>query len=880
MTTAAPGLRLGPYELIARIGAGGMGEVWRATDTRLDRSVAVKICHVQFSERFEREARAVAALNHPNICTLYDVGPDYLVMELVEGPTLAERIAAGSLPLDEALAIARQITEALEAAHEKGIVHRDLKPANVKLTANGNVKVLDFGLAKALDSGITPPDPNSSPTLTLSATRAGMILGTAAYMSPEQARGIAADKRADIWSFGVVLYEMLAGKQMFASESVSDTLASVLKTDPDWNALPAGTPATIRKLLRRCMERDRKRRLHDIADARLEIDEALSAPTEAPAVPAQARRLIPWAVAALLLVSTVWLTWALWRAAPPDSFSFQVLLPPPEKASLMQLQNTGGGMAVSPDGHTLAFVATQDGRTRLWVRRLDSVVARPLARTDNASFPFWSPDNRFLGFFADNKLKKIDLAGGMPQVLCEAAGLGRGGTWNREGLIVFAINSGGLQRVSASGGQPSQLSAVDRYWPSFLPDGRHFLYKARSLSPEQTTIRVGSVDTKPGVDQDVELLKADSNGVYAPLAAGGAGSKDAGWLLFLRNTTLFAQRLDTRRLKLEGEAIPVAEGVGHMTSVMFADMSVSDNGVLVFGHDANQKSRLAWIGRDGTETQAKAALAEYFMPRLSPDGSKLAISIMESQASDVWQIDLLRNTSSRFTFDAGRHASPLWSPDGKRIVFGANRGIYLKAANGSGNEELIVSMPPSGQLLPTYDWSRDGRYILYVRVVAKTGTDLWIFDLIERKSAPFLAAPFTESQGQFSPDGRWVAYSSDASGRYEIYVRSFTGTAQFQVSNGGGAQARWRGDGKEIYYATSDGKMMAASVEAGGETFQAEAPRVLFEARALLGVSGSGPQGYIYDVTRDGQRFLVIDRGDGGGRSLTLVTNWQAGLTK
>ncbi len=887
MTTAAPGLRLGPYELIARIGAGGMGEVWRATDTRLDRSVAIKICHVQFSERFEREARAVAALNHPNICTLYDVGPDYLVMELVEGPTLAERIATGPLPLEEALAIARQITEALEAAHEKGIVHRDLKPANVKLTANGNVKVLDFGLAKALDNGITPADPNTSPTLTLSATRAGMILGTAAYMSPEQARGIAADKRADIWAFGVVLYEMLAGKRMFASESVSDTLASVLKTDPDWSALPAGTPATIRKLLRRCMERDRKRRLHDIADARLEIDEALSAPPESPAAPAQPHSriftLLPWSIAAL--VSIAWLAISLSRPDSPEHPSFQVQLQPPEKGAFTPIQSNTGGFAVSPDGRNLAFVATREGRTLLWVRQFDSLEARPFAGTDNAFFPFWSPDNRYIAFFAEGKLKKVDLAGGSPQVICEGIGIGRGGTWNREGVIVFGGN-GELNSVPSVGGSPVRIGPVQpaysQYWPSFLPDGRHFLYASRSTL-DKISIRVGSLDKKGGADQDMELLNAPSNGVYAPLLGAGIQSRNAVWLLSLQDNTLFARRFSAERFKLEGDAVPVASGVGYTAAILLAHMSVSENGVLVYGHEAGQNRRLVWIERDGRVTPVNAAPAGYLMPRLSPDGGKLAVSVAaQSSRSNIWLIDLLRGTPARLTFDASTDSFPLWSPDGKTIAFDSSPGgipnLFVKPANGSGNQERI--MPPSAGLWQAlYDWSRDGRYILYLKLGAKTGPDLWIFDLQERKSVPFLDTQATESQGQFSPDGRWVAYSSDASGRYEIYVRSFTGAAQFQVSNGGGAQARWRGDGKEIYYANA-GKMMAVSVDTTGDTFRSEAPRVLFEARALIGVNGSGPQGYLYDVTRDGKRFLVIERGDAEAQPLTLVTNWQAGLKK
>ncbi|MDQ6700798.1 MAG: hypothetical protein M3Z36_11520, partial [Acidobacteriota bacterium] len=666
-----------------------------------------------------------------------------------------------------------------------------------------------------------------------------------------------------------------------------------LKTDPDWSALPAATPAPIRKLLCRCLQRDRKRRLRDIADARLEIDEALSAPAEAPAVLVPTRShsrvhtVAPWAIAAL--VSTAWFGFSFWRTAPPDPSSFKVLLPPPEKTAFTPVEPNTGGVSVSPDGRSLAFVATQDGRTLLWIRRLDSLDARTLPRTDNAYFPFWSPDSRFLGFFAEGKLKKIELGGGAPQIICEVTGLGRGATWNREGVIVFGVNGLGLQRVSAAGGQPVEISVVDQYgshfWPYFLPDGKHFLYLAWSILPDKSAIRVASLDAKPGVDEPIELLKAGSNGIYAPLLGGRIGLRRGGWLLFHRNTTLFAQRFDVGRLKLQGEAVPIAEGVVTLVNVMFANTSVSENGVLVYGQDGSESSRLIWIGRDGRSTPVKAAMAAYFMPRLSPDGSKVAVSVAESQtgSSNIWQMDLVRGTSTRFTFGVSPDVFPLWSPDGKRIVFGSSRGgtqnLFLKASNGSGDEERITP-PLAGQRYAPYDWSRDGRYILFTRRGATTGPDLWIFNLNDRQSVPFLNTKFTESQGQFSPDVRWVAYSSDASGRYEIYVRSFTGTAQFLVSNDGGAQPRWRGDGKELYYIGPDGKMMAVNAEGGGETFTYDTPRLLFEIRALIGAGGSTPEGYRYDVTRDGQRFVVLEKGDAGAQPFILVTNWQAGLRK
>jgi Tol biopolymer transport system component/predicted Ser/Thr protein kinase len=880
------GTRLGPYEILAPIGAGGMGEVYQARDTRLDRIVAVKISAEQFSERFEREARAVAALNHPHICTLYDVGPNYLVMEYIEGPTLAERIRAGAIPLEEALPIARQIAEALEAAHEKGIVHRDLKPANIKLTTEGKVKVLDFGLAAiAQASG----DPASSPTLTLSATRAGMILGTAGYMSPEQARGQPADKRADIWSYGVVLYEMLTGRQVFLGETISDTLAAVLRADLDWTALPPDTPASIRRLLRRCLERDRKRRMPDIAVARLELDEPPDVAAQL-AAPPRRRTLLPWAIAALLFASTAWLALAPWRTAAPET-GIRFTLPPPPKAVFTPILPGSGGIAISPDGRTLAFVASQEGRPQLWVRRLDSLDGRPLPGTDNATRPFWSPDNRFLGFFADSKLKKIEVAGGPSQVVADV-NAGRGGTWNREGVIVLCSADRTLYRVAAAGGQPVQLTKLDssvqesaQEVPWFLPDGRQFLYISRRRNQGNGVICVASLE-RP--QQRTELMRSDFNGLYAPDPVGNLRPRSAGWLLFLRDTTLFAQKLDEARLKLEGEAVPVTEHVGSNRNLGLANFSVSQSGVLVHNSEtASQMNRLVWLSRTGRQSSAVAQPGAYLMPRLSPDAGAVAVSVSDPQTgnTDIWKIDLLRGIRSRFTFDPAADMFPLWSADGKQIAFGSSRQglqrIYLKAANGVGDEHPVLDVQVgSGQAC--YDWSRDGRYILYMSLGGSTGPDLWTIDLQASKASPFLQTPFNESQGQFSPDGRWIAYSSDESGRYEIYVRSFHGAAgKFQISNDGGAQPRWRGDGKELYYVAPDAKMMAVAVKTTGDSLEHDIPKVLFQSHGLAGATGSGPQGFFYDVTRDGQRFLLIDRPEGEStETLTLVTNWQSGWKK
>ena len=881
------GTHLGPYEILAPIGAGGMGEVYKARDTRLDRIVAIKTSKEQFTERFDREARAVAALNHPNICHLYDVGPNYLVMEYVEGPTLAERISTGPIPIAEALATARQIAEALEAAHEKGIVHRDLKPANIKLTPEGKVKVLDFGLAKAFESSTTSSGgPTNSPTLTLASTRAGVILGTAAYMSPEQARGIPADKRADIWSFGVVLFEMLTGRDTFTGPTVSDTLAAVLRADLQWSSLPIDTPAAVRRLLQRCLVRDRNNRLHDIADARLELDE----PPEPPSVSTpQPRGPSRWwrAAAAVPVLAFLLLAIVHFREAPEVSVQSSLL--PPEKSAFTPMSLTLGGTALSPDGRTLAFLASQEGRNLIWVRRLDSIAARPLPGTENAYTPFWSPDGRFLGFFAEGKLKKIEVAGGPPQVLCQS-NFGRGGTWNREGTIVFSGLDRGIYRVPATGGEPVKVTALDpashesaHYWPTFLPDGRHFLYLARTDNREKDALCVGSVDARPASAKRIEVMKTAADAFYVPAAGSGIWPMQAGWLLFLRETTLFAQRVDPKALRLEGEAVPVVERVGYLGNIGYASFSVSQNGVLAYGHESNLARRLVWMSRDGKPAPIVAEQAFYVMPRLSPDGARLATMIVDAQTgnADIWQIDLAHGITTRFTFDPASDVFPVWSPDGRQIVFSSTRAgpakLYLKTASGTGNEEKIGSSGPAIQW--AFDWSRDGRHILYSETTASAGYDLWTLPAAgERKPVPFLQTPFNETQGQFSPDGRWVAYSSDESGRYEIYVRSFGGTpAKFQISQNGGMQPRWRGDGKELYYLSPDGKMMAVSVKETAEAVERGTPQVLFEDRSLSGATGAA---FFYDVTRDGQRFLIVATAEGNSQPLTLVTNWQAGLKK
>ncbi len=885
------GTRLGPYEILAPIGAGGMGQVWSARDSRLNRTVAIKVSAEQFSERFEREARNVAALNHPNICTLFDVGPDYLVMELVEGPTLAERIGAGPIPLEEALAIAHQIAEALEAAHEKGIVHRDLKPENVKLTSEGKVKVLDFGLAKAREPESAAGNPAMSPTLTISATRAGMILGTAGYMSPEQARGKVVDRRADIWAFGVVLYEMLCGRQLYSGELASDMLAAVILKEPDWEPLPANTPGRIRELLARCLRKDPKMRLRDIGDARITIEEYLAKPDgleKTAAAPAAARRMRPWpaAAAVVLAVGLAGLSAIHFSEKAPEAAAVRFQIPAPEKAGY------GNGIAVSPDGKRLAFVAIAEGRTMLWVRPLDSLAAQPLPGTDGAAFPFWSPDSRFIGFFGVGKLKKVEASGGPPQTLCDVPNTGIGGSWSRDGVIVFGTNSTGLFRVPQAGGAAAPVTTLDasrgesfQGRPWFLPDGRHFLYYVNSTT-ENSGIFLGTLD---GKDRK-RLVAARQGAVYAPLS----GSGEKGHLLFLREGTLMAQPLDAGNFELAGDAFPVAEQVGSVISYPF--ISASANGVLVYrGGGAGGNTQLAWFDREGKPLGTVGPIGVYNDVALAPDGKRVAVRKAEPQSGnlDIWLLDVAHGVPTRFTFDPAQEAFPVWSPDSSRVVFSSNRdgaaNLYQKGAGGTGSEEPLLK---SNLEKRSYDWSGDGKYLLYSVSEPKTRSDLWVLPEPvgasgEQKPRPFLATPYNESQGQFSPGPagtpRWIAYSSDESGRNEIYVQPFLETAsaaagKFQISSEGGLQPRWRRDGKEIYYIAPDGKLMAAEVKTGPQ-FEHGVPQALFQTRIFGG--GAGLVNFRYSPAPDGKRFLIDNQAEETASApITAVLHWTAGLKR
>ena len=877
------GTRLGVYEVVALLGVGGMGEVYRARDSKLNRDVAIKVLLAAVANdpdrlaRFNREAQVLASLNHPNIAAIYGLEDNAIVMELVEGPTLAERLALGAIAVDEAIAIARQMADALATAHEAGVIHRDLKPANIKVRPDGTVKVLDFGLAKALDpTGGSSAEAMNSPTLSLHATQQGVILGTAAYMAPEQARGRVVDRRADIWAFGVVLFEMLAGRRAFDGDDISITLASVLKDDLNWAALPADVPTPVRRLLRRCLEKDPKRRLSSIGDARLELDDASAAPREdlagstasrVAATPQTSRPIVPWIVAAVATVVAA-LLWAPWRAPldpPKATFEIQTLSP---GASALTM------IALSPDGRHLVARITELGTNNLWLRPIDRVTGITLAGTERATYPFWSADSRSVGFFADGKLKKVDLLGSPPQMVADVAAPLGGGAWSREGVMLFApAASGPLFRIAASGGQPVQVTELDpsrsqssHRFPRFLPDGVHFLYFVVSSKPEHTGIYVGSLNSK-----DAKFLVASSaRPEFAP----------PDLLLFLRESTLMAQRLDLGRFELSGDPFQAAEQVASNPATGAAGVAVSEDGVLAYRTGGVSGGRqLAWLDRSGKPDGMVGTSALYENPRLSPDGKRLAVFKPEG-GGDIWIDDLERGSSTRFTFDAGSDNVPLWSPDGSRIAFVSNRdggvfNLYQKNSSQAGDDELLLKTP-NNKLLN--DWSADGRYLLYQELDPKTNGDLWVLPLFgDRKPARVLGTPFNEQFASFSPDGRWIGYVSDESGIRQVYVQGFPAFGgKWQISTGTSDTSfpRWRSDGKELFY-DRQGQLMAVDLTGTlpGGPFKAGTPQELFS-----GLSNLPPHNY--DVTPGGQRFLVIAATNlaAGPSPIVVVLNWKTGL--
>jgi serine/threonine protein kinase/Tol biopolymer transport system component len=880
-----PGFRLGAYEILAPLGAGGMGEVYRARDTKLRRVVAIKALPREFERdsarlaRFEREAHVLAPLNHQHIASIYDLeefqGVRFLVMELVEGPTLADRIARGPIAQDEALAIAAQVGEAMEYAHEKNVVHRDLKPANIKVTSDGNVKVLDFGLAKALTDPAPATDSGDAPTLDMGRTEIGMILGTPAYMSPEQASGKPADRRADIWSFGAVLYEMLTGKRAFEGESVSHTLASVLKLDPDFNALPASTPAAIRNLIRRCLAKDPRKRLQAIGEARIILEDLGSGEPAAAVFSPTRAWLWPAIAAALLMISAVLALVVRehvreepprvvrFSFSPPEGFSFEPQLP---------------SIAVSPDGRHVAFEAITSAKRQLWVCDLDSASLRMLADlAGTPEIPFWAPDSRRLGFFEGTSLKKIDINGGAAMTIADTGSSGPGiGSWNQDDTILFSDvgPKGLLFRVPAAGGAPVPVTELDKARnetghsaPWFLPDGRHFLYLARSAKPETSAVYVGDLESSARK----QVIAFATKAIYV----------SPGYLLFARERTLMAQRFDAGKLQTDGDAVPVAERIQSFyppdpDRPTLGHFSASQTGVLMYTSGVGLlEAQLTWFDDAGKKLDNVGDPASLLSFSLSPDGGRLAIARINdtnNAYTGIWVRDLARGSESRLT-STGNNGFPVWSADGTRLFFSSNRDrawkVYGKDANGTGSDEVL----DTGFRLPT-DTSRDGRYLVSMLPGPGliNGRGIWVLPLFgDHKPFPYVDAGFGERFARLSPDGRWLAYQANESNRNEVYVVSFPQKGgKWLVSTGGGTKPAWRRDGRELYYYSADGKIMAVPIMRGSQ-FQFGLPRPLFAVRLAVTTAS-------FDVSRDGRFLLPVLVANPNSGLINVVLNWSRTL--
>jgi serine/threonine protein kinase len=883
----AAGSRLGPYEILAPIGAGGMGEVYRARDSRLKRDVALKVlpdafaCDPERLARFTREAEVLAALNHPNIAAIYGIEESALVMELVPGETLAEIVRRGPLPLKTALQYVNQIADALEAAHEKGIVHRDLKPANVKVTPEGRVKVLDFGLAAVMQGPSTASDVSNSPTLTISPTRAGVILGTAAYMSPEQARGTAVDQRADIWAFGLVLYEMLTSKPAFAGDTVTDILAAIMKEQPNLDEVPE----EVRPALARCLSKDRRARWGTMGDIRWALEKAPHAP------PLRSRSGWGWPVAGVAVLVAAIALWAPGRSAHAPAKLMRFEIPIPEKIAMA----SSGTFALSPDGSKLAYYARgSDGGLRLWLRAMDSTESRPLSGTEVSSQyprpPFWSPDSRWIAYPDQNRLKKVDITGGPPQTLCDFPSTVIGGSWNRDGVIL--LGGARVMRVSASGGAPSAVTTVDtsrkeqsHVYPFFLPDGRHFFYWRESSVPENNGIFVGSLDAKPDKQSLHRVAASDYSAAFVPHPDGKNGE-----LLFLREGTLLAQLFDLSRLNVTGEAVPVAEDVGWFRG--FGFFSAADSGILVYRRGGGGDLQFTWFDRQGKPSGTVGAPGSFAgVPTFSPDGKQIAVPRRERQSlfgnANLWLLNLAGDgAATKFTFDAAQDNDPVWSPDGSQIVFTSNRdgvlNLYRKPVNGAREEELLLTSD-----LPKHptSMSREGKFLLYLTSSPKNKSDIWILPDPSGTSGSgqpmlFQDDPGNKHEPRFSPDGRWIAYVSDESGRDEIYVREFVlgpngkpeVTARHQISNGGGISPTWHNDGKELIYWSNNSTAMSVEISTR-PAFRVAQPRMLFQ----LPVYPPSPP----VVSPDGKRFLAaMPAPQHGAEPFTVVLNFTDGLKR
>src|SRR5882672_7324500 len=874
------GTKLGPYEIVAPIGAGGMGEVYRARDTRLERDVAVKVLSANMSsdassqQRLQREAKAVSKLSHPHICTLHDIGHqdgvDFIVMELVEGETLEHKLTEGSLPLEQAVRCAAEIADALAKAHKLGITHRDLKPSNIMLTKTG-AKLMDFGLAKASGPGPLADALNEMTADHGKLTVEGTIVGTFQYMAPEQLEGKEADARTDIFALGEVIYEMATGQPAFAGKSRASLIAAILSSEPQSMAASHPTmPPALERVVRKCLMKDPEARWQSASDLASELNWIAGGGSQAAGgVPPESGK---WARASWLLAAAFFLlmmvaSLAWWQASNRRSptMYFHTAVPFP-----------ANDLALSPDQRLVAMVAysAQANDYVLWTYEVGGRRSVPLEGTQGASYPFWSPDGRSIGFFADGKLKKVDLSGGRSRVICDAPN-GRGGTWNKEGVILFSADAlAGLSRVSALGGSPVELTKPDptrfetsHRWPEFLPDGKHFVYLAANFSgkPDMNAIFLGSLDSP---DRRL-LVSSTANAAYA----------EPGYLVYLRDKTLVAQLFDRRSYVLSGEPHALSDEILFLPQVNRAIYSVSSGEVLVTqtGKGATM-SQLAWFDRSGKPAGIVGQPGWYDNVRLSPDGRRVATDQTDPDGRniDVWVHELSRGTATRLTFDPALDQTPVWNPDSQKVLFSSNRvgtfALYLKNADGSGSEQLLVDY--GGALANAWDWSRDGKYILI-----RKGSELGYFAWPERTTTALFQAKWTIRGGQFSPDGRWIAYASNETGNMEVYVSPFPSVnGKWQVSNAGGQEPKWRNDGKELFYMSTDGKIMAVPVSTG-VSFEAGTPVALFQTHRRQPMSSQDL--FSYDVTSDGQRFLIATKLDEPNAApLSITLNWASEMEK
>ncbi len=828
------------YRITAKLGEGGMGEVYRATDTKLGREVAIKIAAERFSDRFTREARAIAALNHSNLCHLYDVGPNYLVMEYVDGETLR-----GPVDAPEALPLIFQLIDGIEAAHERNVIHRDLKPANIKITAEGTVKILDFGLAKVADSE-PQSNPESSPTVTLNATQAGVILGTAAYMSPEQARGKRADRRSDIWSFGAVAYELLTGKRAFEGESIGETLAAVIKSEPDWTPVPP----RFQRLLRTCLEKDPKKRLQAIGDARLLLDEA-----SAQVIDRSKSSYAPWIIAATVAIAAAAMGWMAYRGKRPAELKPLVNLEVDLGSDAYLLSRQGTDVLLSPDGTRLVY----GSRGRLFTRRLDQPKALELPGTEGAASPFYSPDGRWIAFYGINKLKKISVEGGEPIALCDAAPNPRGGDWGEDGNIIASVRSNGpLSRIPSAGGEPTPVTELApgelaHRWPQILPGGKAVLFTVHN-SPNRWD--EANIDVFTLADHRRKtVIRGGTYGRYLP----------SGHIVYVNKGSLFAVPFDLDSLALRGAPAPVLQGISYNSDSGWAQFSFSRDGTFVYRNGADSRGwsvTVQWLERTGKLLPLLAKAGGYNYPRLSPDGRRLAIS-----TQDVWVYEWERDILTRLTFSGGANATdPLWTPDGRYIIFHGLDGLYSVRSDGAGKPQPLTQSK-DGHYPSSF--TPDGKRLVFHELTSTTATDLWTLPIEINASGVragkpelFLKTPFNERNAAFSPDGRWLAYASDESGMLEVYVRAFPDTGgKWQISSGGGLYPLFGRDGHSLFYRTPGNQIMAANYRTTGDSFLPDKPQVWAETR----IADSGLSGKNYDVSPDGKRIAVLYPSDTPG---------------